>query len=68
MSDRSHPQRSDVGVLESYCGQCERWSPDDDWPRGEVEIVDEEPLETWIACPLCGHHFPPLDPPMRNRP
>lgn len=60
-------QESNVGPIESYCGACEQWSLDDEWIDGDV-VWGEESIEGYVECPRCGHHFPPYDPPMRNRP
>lgn len=51
---------------DSYCSNCETWSSDEEWADGDV-VVEDEVVDSYVACPRCGHHFPPLDPPTRSR-
>jgi hypothetical protein len=53
-------------ILESYCNQCDTWSPDDDWEDVfEFDENDDITVDSY-KCPHCGHWHPPYDPPMRN--
>lgn len=48
----------------TYCSACGSWSPSEAWKEGETFYGDEgEFSESYVECPLCHHHFPPLDPP-----
>lgn len=56
----------DVSHLESYCDECEQWSPEPEWIEDDVEI-DGEAVESFVICPRCQRHWPPYDPPIRQR-
>jgi heterodisulfide reductase subunit A-like polyferredoxin len=53
-------------ISESYCNQCDTWSPESTWE--DVIEFDEDGSVTVDSarCPRCGHWHPPYDPPMRN--
>jgi hypothetical protein len=59
-------QASSPDVRETYCNQCDTWSPDDDWE--DVIEFDESGELTADAykCPRCEHWHPPYDPPTRG--
>jgi hypothetical protein len=59
-------QASSPDVRETYCNQCDTWSPDDDW-EDIVEFSDDDKLTAdAYKCPRCGHLHPPYDPPTRG--
>jgi hypothetical protein len=51
---------------ETYCNQCDAWSPTSEWE--DVFEFDEAGESTVDAykCPRCDHWHPPYDPPTRG--
>jgi hypothetical protein len=53
-------------VSETYCNQCDTWSPSEEWEDYFEYDEDAQVTIDTVVCPRCSHWHPPYDPHTRG--